>query len=422
MNGKIKSDTIIENICAIFFVISVMLVSFAPYQSDSTLSLHSNTFSSVTRVLLYGLVFINFILIVSSYLRTKKIDKANILQVVPLLLFFIITSFYSYNGIINFKGLLNLLQCITFVLSSKTIKLKTFKYFKKVIFVVCLLGIICFINYYLELFIPFQLVKYYQQNTYSRYVDYKIIFLLTNQYTNSLRLCGVFNEPGYLGTICALLLCAFDVDLKDKENIIIFIAGLLTFSLAFIIIILAYLLLKYVKNIKTIIITVAILFLFLFVIPNIETSNSSLGRVIDRMKITEDGLSGDNRSGEDLDRILENMLIYKPFFGYGDGYLNTQKLEAHSTYKSYVIEYGIIGCLLIWGSLFVASLYKKMGNINILFYVLVFFLSIYQRPHIFVFIYQIILYGGILYVESNAQINKKLILKSKKFDSFKIEK
>ncbi|MFO0441930.1 MAG: hypothetical protein ACK5ZW_15140, partial [Betaproteobacteria bacterium] len=47
------------------------------------------------------------------------------------------------------------------------------------------------------------------------------------------RLCGIYDEPGTVGTIAALLLSANRFRLRDPRSSIVFVAGLMSFSIAF---------------------------------------------------------------------------------------------------------------------------------------------------------------------------------------------
>lgn len=47
------------------------------------------------------------------------------------------------------------------------------------------------------------------------------------------RLCGIYDEPGMIGTVSAFLLAANRFRIKSPVNIILFVGGLLSFSLAF---------------------------------------------------------------------------------------------------------------------------------------------------------------------------------------------
>lgn len=391
-----------ERLISLVFATSALIVSFAPYQLNSTLSLHSSLLLNVLKAILYIFIIINAILVVFPYFSGQKIKVSNLCQMLPIIIYFSFVILYTYNNKFNFVGFLTMFQLITFVLSKDNVKLQTFNYAKKMVFVICILGIICYINYSLKLFIPYQIIAYYGRSLTSKYVDYKVIFLYSELTNGVIRLCGTFNEPGALGTVCALILCADDVNLKDKKNIVILIACVLTFSLASAMLVIIYLILKYSKSIKTILIVLLIIYLYINVLPTIKTGDVNIDTLINRMTITENGISGDDRNHDDLDIIFNYSLKNKPLFGYGDGYLSTKNLKPFSTYKSYIIQYGIIGSLLMWGTLLYSALYKNKKNINVLFFVIVFFASIYQRPHIFNLLYQIILFGGIMHIKNDS--------------------
>ena len=237
-----------EKFCSIIFVMCALMIIFAPYQSDSTLSLTSSLLSNIFKVLLYTFTGLNIILIIFPILKYKKtILRKDLFQTIPMIIFVIISSFHTYDGSISFSGFLFSLLWIMFALAPDNIKKRTFIYFKNAFIIICIASIICYLSYDLNLFLPYKVVNYYNNNAIvENYIDYKFIFLYRASSSISLvRLCGICNEPGYFGTICALILCASSLNLKKKSNIIILIAGFLTFSLAFIITLVIYLLLKY---------------------------------------------------------------------------------------------------------------------------------------------------------------------------------
>ncbi len=412
---KIKINR--NNICAILFVFSALIMGFAPYQGDSTLSLSGSGLRSIFRILQYFMCAITLIISVFPQLKSFKIKKRSIIQIIPILLYLVMLTFNNYDGDFNASGLLFSIQWIIFAMSSDEIQKITFRYLRNSIFLISVLGIICYFNYLLKLFIPYQEVSYYSLLNPSTYIDYKIIFLFKGanlgNISSILRLCGTFNEPGFFGTICALILCACDLNLKDKKNATILIAGLLSLSLAFVLILIIYLLLKYSKSLKTIIFVALAIIFYISILPNIKTGNTSIDGLIERMTITDNGIAGDNRSKAKLDYIYDYSLKTKPLFGYGNGYLEKQDTGGGNlSYKSYIIQYGVLGSFLFWGTLFLAAIYNNKKNINVLFYVIVFFASIYQRPNIFNLLYQIILFGGILCITENTDIKKKILLKS----------
>ena len=63
-------------------------------------------------------------------------------------------------------------------------------------------------------------------------------------------MCGIFNEPGWLGTTIGLMLCYEEFEFKKISNWILLIAGLLTYSLAFIIIMIIGFVMRNIDKIK----------------------------------------------------------------------------------------------------------------------------------------------------------------------------
>ena len=396
-----------EKFCSIIFVMCALMIIFAPYQSDSTLSLTSSLLSNIFKILLYTFTGLNIILIIFPILKYKKtILRKDLFQTIPMIIFVIISSFHTYDGSISFSGFLFSILWIIFALAPDNIKKRTFIYFKNAFIIICIAGIICYLSYDLNLFLPYKVVNYYNNNaTVENYIDYKFIFLYRASSSISLvRLCGICNEPGYFGTICALILCASSLNLKKKSNIIILIAGFLTFSLAFIITLVIYLLLKYLKDFRTVILTVLLTCFYLFLLPNIYTGNPTIDRFIQRMTITDEGLAGDNRTTDELEYVFDDVVKNKPLFGYGEGYLKTQNLKGGvSSYKTYIIQYGFVGCILLWGSLLLAALYKNKNYLSII-YIIAFFVNIYQRPNIMTLQYQILLFGGLAFINAKLRV------------------
>ncbi len=396
-----------EKFCSIIFVICALMIIFAPYQSDSTLSLTSSLLSNIFKILLYTFTGLNIILIIFPILKYKKtILRKDLFQTIPMIIFIIISSFHTYDGSISFSGFLFSLLWIIFALAPDNIKKRTFIYFKNAFIIICIAGIICYLSYDLNLFLPYKVVNYYNNNAIvENYIDYKFIFLYRASSSISLvRLCGICNEPGYFGTICALILCASSLNLKKKSNIIILIAGFLTFSLAFIITLVIYLLLKYLKDVRTVILTVLLTCFYLFLLPNIYTGNPTIDRFIQRMTITDEGLAGDNRTTDELEYVFDDVVKNKPLFGYGNNYIKSKNLKGSLSYKTYIIQYGFVGCILLWGSLLLAALYKNKNYLSII-YIIAFFVNIYQRPNIMTLQYQILLFGGLAFI--NAKLRAK---------------
>lgn len=383
-----------ENIISILFTCLFYIQISAFNQGDSPMS--SELIRNNLRVFQYS----GLIIIILFTLKKYFINKKRILILISFVLFIIIPIFNTYSN--NIGGLITFLSLILFFLSRDRIQYKSFIYCKNIWFILSIIGIICFSAYIFSFPIPYSIKDYYfGENLF--YIDYKTCFLYKTPF--NIRLCGINNEPGYFGTISALFLCSDGINLKNKKNIIIFIAGCLTVSLAYFMLLILYILIINLKNKKIICLILVGIFIYIFIIPNIKTGVYGIDLILERIQISDGKLNGDNRSNEVTDLILTNMLNSHPFWGFGGGYISSKTIGI-LTYKSYLIDYGIIGFILMYGSLFFSAIYGYWNrNLKNMAYILVFFISVYQRPHIFNLSYMLLLFGGLVYL-NNIKINK----------------
>ncbi|RGS67088.1 hypothetical protein DWX77_16760 [Blautia obeum] len=133
------------------------------------------------------------------------------------------------------------------------------------------------------------------------------LFLYIN--STSTRVCGIFNEPGWLGTTIALIICYEKFDYKKMSNWILLVAGILTYSLAFFLIIVAGFVIRNIKEYKKWIPIIAVIIIIMFVLPNINTNNTQINLLLSRFKVSSEGLAGNNRSSVTIDTLLNNMFL-----------------------------------------------------------------------------------------------------------------
>ena len=396
------SITLGKLVGGLFAVLATMTVS-AIYHSDTTLA--SASFHSFFRNAILVLSCSAAILSV-PLINIKSLNMGVILAIGTVIIFTFINLFHSYES--QYNGVLLFIQWVTFCLLPSDVKKYAFDVFKKIWVVVCIIGIICYLCYILKLPVPYKVVPYYFLNGSQTYISYGISFLY--KHNDMLRLCGICNEPGYLGTFCALKLCADKMNLKNKSNIIILFAGLLTFSAAFYLIVVVYLAVRMIlvahrsKNAKKKIlyyigIALAVLCYFV-VLPNIHTGNTSIDNTLHRLTISSEGLAGDNRTTKQFESLYDSVMATDALFGKGAGYVSKETDGGSLSYKMKLVEYGIIGCMLIWGTLLCAVLYKNTKNKDIVLFIVVFFASIYQRPNIITLPYLLLLLGGIWHIKS----------------------
>lgn len=194
------------------------------------------------------------------------------------------------------------------------------------------------------------------------------------------RFFGPFDEPGVVGTVCLMLMYVEDYNLKDKKNLVIFIACLCSFSFVFIMGSLIYLAF-YVgsKNIKRGILLGVLLIALYFVTKEIPIFYDL---IYSRMEVDEASgkLAGDNRFG-DAQLLYVGSLVGTPAFLWGDfGASEGEFLGARSILDA-IISYGVVFCVLylVW---FISYSVKLIHNVRyILLFVILLISVLYQRPN-----------------------------------------
>jgi len=386
----------------LFLAAIAILMMFAPYHGDSTLG--GNWVRNAIVYSSYVLLAISVLLSV-PIIKKEGIRYSSVLFIVPAVIAFIMNVFLNY-GDTNASRLV-LLSWITFCLLPKDVQLRAFEIFKKIWVVICIVGIFCYACYIFGLPVPYQIVAYYFGSSNLHYISYGISFIYDSG--NSLRLCGICNEPGYFGTFCALILCAENLNLKKVSNIIMLIAGFLTFSVAFMLLLVIYIIIKILyaafknknlgKKILLYIVAVGIIFSYIIVLPNIKFGNKMIDNAIQRTVLTSEGISGDDRTSKEFDELYASTPVEELIFGKGRGYVKANNVGSNLSYKVFVIEYGVIGCVLIWGTLLMAALHENTKIKTIVIFIVIFFISIYQRPSIITLPYLLVLIGGIQYLK-----------------------
>lgn len=112
-----------------------------------------------------------------------------------------------------------------------------------------------------------------------------------------------------------------------------------------------------------------------------------------------------------MDYILATTFIGDSYlWGMGRGYCEAMGVLSVSSYKTYLVEYGILGFCLLYIYYIIVACRCAKGNRDALLLVLIFFINIYQRPNVFNMIYYMMLFGGISYLKRQAQIKCKNLM------------
>ncbi|WP_303150584.1 hypothetical protein, partial [uncultured Cloacibacillus sp.] len=261
-----------------------------------------------------------------------------------------------------------------------------------------------------DVFLPFEKLKAEAGLVYHK--TFTTVILYTPP---MLRYSAMFNEPGVVGTFSALFLIAENFNLHLNKNRIILLGGILSFATSFYFMILIWFIVRNLSrfNLKNILSVVMVFILILF-LQNVNTPFAPLNRMIQSTRIAkvnnEWNFIGNNRQNKTFQEGEKNFYsagISQILFGKGRGWATNSPLIAGSyTYKFLIFDHGILGIILILAWLVIYTYYLNgiAHNPDVKYFVLLFILSIYQRPDVMNIQYLALLIGGIAY--NNLQFSK----------------
>lgn len=332
-----------------------------------------------------------------------SLEKKYLFALIVLSMFFVHVNFFGYTSktYLNPGHLFVLLQVILLISLKDGDKIIFFENIIKIFiimtlpsllfFVLDLIGIDCSIG-----IIYSSHVGKAQAGVY--YLHYPFGLVMRGEESIP-RLCGLFDEPGVVGTLAALLFSASYGKIAKKWSNLLFVIGFFSFSMAFYLLIIFFFLIEFIrrKSFKLFGVITCIC-VILFLLTNYNFSNQYISLIQRRIDLASFFLVHDNRTGDSFNLIFDDFLNsggYPLFFGNGNGAAEDSVMMFGSSYKTLVYNCGILGVFLF--ILFIYLCYKKIGNEKALPFVAVFLVSIYQRPFVFSAQYLAILILGIFY-------------------------
>lgn len=347
--------------------------------------------------ILFSIIFFVVYLINNKY----EVNKIDFLFSIGLV---IILIYYSLPGSKGVTGLtFGYIAMVIFMLISDKLKQKVFIYYSWIFSILLIPGIIIMVLFLLGFDLSYNIIESPTGREYRQYLGAVNLTFLSSDITGFKRLHGVFDEPGVVGTFAALLLIADNFRIKNNpRNIIILIGGILSFSFAFMVMLLIYLILK--MNIKQIIFTFTLLIAIIALIPN----NSEIldKYVFERFTITEGKLAGDNRissvsTEQELTSFYTGDFRYI-FFGMGNEAQSLNSRMTGDSWQFFLYDYGIFGIIILLFAIFIYIRYKVKSNIYYsALLIFIFLLSFYQRHDIINLYYMIVLIGGLINLQQN---------------------
>ena len=198
---------------------------------------------------------------------------------------------------------------------------------------------------------------------------------------DAIRFCGLFDEPGVVGTISLLMLAADNYNLRKPANIVLFITGIFSLSLFFYlgsaICISVSLFISNSSLSKKLLLAITFISL-LFISYQWDVTHDAIWN---RLEYDEyKGFSGNNRAEEDLKQYIEQIRGTEEYwFGIHDKEI-VERYADSASIQNAILSYGVFGCI-IYAFFFIIYIFRKNSNYkNAIFCILVLFMTLWQRP------------------------------------------
>lgn len=315
-----------KNTRLIIYFIPAVITSFAFFQGDTTLA------PAAVRA---TLAMVNWICFISLLFLTNFKKALNITLLLTIIVQFLYRNFHTAPGIsLNVSGVLMTLLLCVFCFLKQQEQEKLYRWFRILLIVMSFLGIITVFSFLLGLGLPHTIADYYDETRNASYVNFYFSYLYLD--ATGIRLCGLFNEPGLLGTMLGLTLIIERMNLKKIGNIVMLIAGVMSLSLTFFLLLTLGVIMKLVTNKKAIMPTFVTLIVISIGVYMYDKDNVVLSYIEERTAFDKDtrSIGGHTREEGDFLRLYDqfnksdNLL-----FGYGTGYCMSKGIQQTSSLK-----------------------------------------------------------------------------------------
>ncbi|MER0459739.1 hypothetical protein ACET6V_15285 [Aeromonas caviae] len=351
----------------------------------------------------YILSILLFIVMVNELYRRK-------MSLNGFILFFICVGggvFYSLLNLTtpHYIGVAFIVFLFVTIINDKTLIVNTYLSFRTiyswlVIFSVPLYIYILFGGKPLGIISPQNIIK----ADIGNYDNYLLLIVFDNQYFSLSkfvfhRLHLIFDEPGVVGTISAMLLYSSIIcGCRDWKNATFLLSGFLSFSLAFyflmFVFVFLYIVTNFVKSYKLVIIS-AVLFLPLIYSISLGVDAPHLKR-FNVANISESNNRYSNEITNEINELCSNDLM-ECFFGSGENHAKTIDPAGSSAIYD-IIDYGYFFILyvIVFYAIYIYMLNGKNNFLPSCLLFLLYIINLYQRPFYFTPLIFVVLLGPVV--------------------------
>lgn len=413
---------------SLLFIALCALWQFSPYFSWETYNNGIlNSIAGIGFSMIFAIFAIITLVITTPIIKLPLEKKGLFLLGFTTLIFLLGICGLDFKSFFSFGIWLSFILIILLVYQDIEYQKKVFEYFSIIIAILLIPSLLFYvlsilgIDLHDSIILPSSGIKT-ARGVYYLHFPLAIQAVYPYEILANYRFNGIFDEPGVVGTITALLLTGNKFQLKRKwYNIIFLITGILSFSVSFYVLIAAYFVVVNVlkRNVKAAISLLVVLSVY-FIFININFDNNMISMIQERLSFNSSGLAGNNRTNEAFERLFSEFLnedMITVMLGKGHGAIESivleqsSKLSAYSndiinvsSWKSMIYNYGIMGFTLFLAFIInVARCFLKESNsvenkIYIFAFTVCYVLNLYQRPSTFHVGYMLILIGGCAFI------------------------
>lgn len=307
---------------------------------------------------------------------------------------FLAASYIWAVVFVDHSGIITLLNFMTFAvipITRKEVILEAYKALRSILVVLLVLSILVYVLWLFDLAGYGEIIDPLNGLKTHKYLKYP--FMVTSFDEESRRFRAVFDEPGFLGTICGLILVSEQMNLKKFGNWVFLVAGLLSLSFYFYVaIIIGFVLFSTKLRFRWLIIPTFVAF-FVLTYNNSYMYQTVWSRF--EWDAEEEAFAGDNRSAGDLSSHYESIVGTKAFFT-GEGTAVAKEYINSASLKLIIVKHGFIFVFLNLMGFAILSFREIRNKLLWISFFIFFVLTLYQRPG-FYGVYSIALYTMAIY-------------------------
>lgn len=334
----------------------------------------------------------NYCMIICLFIamrQTRLIDRSILAPIILLSILYLIMGIR--NSTLNLFGCLSIILIPFFFYLNKKFVLRVFNLYSLIFSITLIPSIFVYLLLLLGINIPNEIISPLNPLKNDTYLQYPFLITIQSPLYGILpRFFAYYDEPGVVGTIATVLLIVRKFKIKNLVNIPIIIAGLLSLSLFFYLVLMCFLMINLkLKYNLIILVIVSTVIIFLYDNPILNTF------LFNRFSFDEKHFIVDNRTNSSFDNWYEDFKCSSDYYwGLGGGSSAIYN-RGGASYKNLIVDYGFFFFFFYLLSFIILAVKRIGTNLNLFNYLILFFGVIYQRPFITNWLYVFLLFSSL---------------------------